>query len=230
MADFFKFIYEVFKNLGTKKRWLVLILLVFALVFAGSGGRYVNYGGEPNWREDEDQKGIRIESDISLKGGEIKICPQIVVKCNEIIFLIINVKGVYSANTVQLQNKEGKSFFQCEYSSDSKKKLENFQNLIYKMIKEEGERLSIQQVSSCECELEWVAEVSYQNLKRNRGRTRWLLYSSGMIKSISDQEMSYRDSKYYVDLKEFEENEDVEQNRKIIDWICERLKEIKKEA
>ena len=204
--------------------------MVLALLFIGSGGRFDSYGGEPNWSEDRGKKGIRIESDISLKGGELTICPQIVVKYNEVIFMIINIKGVYCANTVQLEKKKGKSFFRWEYSSNAKEKLENFQNIIYKMIEEEGERLALQQISSCQCELEWVAKVDYQNLKRDKGRTRLLLYSSGMVERISNKEMSYRNSQYWVNIKHFGENEDIEQNREIIDWICKCLEEIKAEV
>lgn len=227
--DIFKLLLDLVKG-GIKKRWIVLLLFIVTLWFVGSKGKFSSYGGEPNWSEVKDEKSIRIESDISLKGGELTISPQIVVKYNEVIFMIINVRGVYCSNTVQLENKETKSFFCLKYSSDAREKLKDFQEIIYKMIIEEGERLAIQQVSSCDCEFEWVADVSYQNLKRNRARTRQLLYSSGMIERICDEERSYRNSQLYVNINNSGVKEDIEQNEEITNNIREILKEIKTEV
>lgn len=206
---------------------MVFILLMVALGFMGSGGRYVAFGGEPNWSKTENEKSMRIESDIPLKGGETRICSQVVLKYNGIIFMIINVRGVYCENKVQLINEKEKSYFQWMYSSDAKKRLENFRSTVYKMMKEEGEQLAIQQVQFCECQLEWIAKVDYQNLKRNKGRKRQLLYSSGMVARIPVKEVQYRDSEYWVNIKDFGKNEDIEHNRELTGWIRESLKNTK---
>ena len=184
------------------RRGIVIILI--ALYFLQSSF-FAQRWGEPNWSYEEDEiKGDElIIGNEELNTGSAIIFPQVEVIYNDEIVLVITIKNYYSHNKAEMKKVENKSLFELVVPEANREKLKCLNTEINLLVKDELKQRVPDKKIKFQTHIVRVAEISYQNVKSNKGKTNFLLCSSESVRKISEKHAKLRWLKYKIDLNTF---------------------------
>lgn len=175
---------------------------------------YYDYFGTPGFDFKEEGKSDRITSDMELgDSGEATVSMYAVVKHNGEILCIVAIVNYYNKNYAYINDVEGSEFV-LEVDDTQREKMEDLTENLKKLLNEGG---ALQ--DSFEVDIVHLAHINYQNAKNGYYDKASWYFTKGVAREISEYEVDFWRTKYFIDLDEYEVNGFAADNQQLMDVV-----------